>query len=108
MRLNAGGNNFRKNFEIMLRFEIRRKLLRSSVDRDGFLRRGWTRTCLNDDGKIPPEKEIDKICEDWTKFIEAEFQKESWDGSQGLLINFRSRNEFVNFIENGWNQIYQL
>ena len=35
-----------------LRFEIGLKLLRSSVDRDGFLRRGWTRACLNDDGKI--------------------------------------------------------
>ena len=41
-----------------LRFEIGRKLLRSSVDREGFLRRGWTRrACLNDDGKIPSERE---------------------------------------------------
>ena len=40
-----------------LRLEIGRKLLRSSVDRDGFLRRGWTRACLNDDGKIPSERE---------------------------------------------------
>ena len=23
------------------------------------------------------QKEIDKICDDWTEFIEAEFQKES-------------------------------
>ena len=23
----------------------------------GFLRRGWTRACLNDNGKIPPERE---------------------------------------------------
>ena len=28
------------------------------------------------------QKEIDKIGDDWTKFIEAEFQKESWDGTQ--------------------------
>ena len=27
------------------------------MDRDGFLRRGWTRACLNDDGKIPSERE---------------------------------------------------
>ena len=40
-----------------LRLEIGRKLLRSSVDRDGFLRRGWTRACVNDDGKIPSERE---------------------------------------------------
>ena len=43
--------------EMKLRFEIGRKLLRSSVDRDGFLRRGCTRACLNDDGKIPSERE---------------------------------------------------
>ena len=35
---------------------------------------------------------IDKICDDWTKFIEAEFQKESWDGIKGTLFAFRSRN----------------
>ena len=73
------------------------------MDRDDFLRRGWTRACLNDDGKIPParKREINKICDDWTKFIEAEFQKESWDGIQGTLFTFRSRNEFVNFSEAG-------
>ena len=43
--------------EMKMRFEIGQKLLRSSVDRDGFLRRGWTRACLNDDGKIPSERE---------------------------------------------------
>ena len=57
VRLNAGGNNFSRILEMKLRFEIGRKLLRSSVDRDGFLRRGWTRACLNDDGKIPSERE---------------------------------------------------
>ena len=41
----------------MLRFEIGRKLSRSSVDRDGFSRKGWTRAGLNDDGKIPSEKD---------------------------------------------------
>ena len=55
------------------------------MDRDGFLRRERTRACLNDDGKIPAtlkerEREIDKICDDWAKFIESEFQKKSWDG----------------------------
>ena len=30
-----------------------------------FLRRGWTRACLNDDGKIPSErKRYDKIGDD--------------------------------------------
>ena len=42
---------FSRILEMKMRFEIGRKLLRSSVDRDGFLRRGWTRACLNDDGK---------------------------------------------------------
>ena len=48
---------FSRILEMKLRLEIGRKLLRSSVDRDGFLRRGWTRACLNDDGKIPSERE---------------------------------------------------
>ena len=48
---------FSRILEMKLRFEIERKLLRSSVDKDGFLRRGWTRACLNDDGKIPSERE---------------------------------------------------
>ena len=30
--------------------------------------------------KLLHKDKIDKICDDWTKFIEAEFQKESWDG----------------------------
>ena len=64
-----------------LRLEIGRKLLRSSVDRDDFLRRGWTRACLNDDGKIPSErKRLTRFVMIGTKFIEAEFQKESWNG----------------------------
>ena len=43
-----------------LRFEIGRKFLRSAVeltDRDGFLRRGWTRARLKDERKIPSERE---------------------------------------------------
>ena len=48
------------------------------------------------------------ICDDWTEFIEAEFQKESWDGIQGTLFTFGSRNEFVNFSESGWNKIDHL
>ena len=54
------------------------------------------------------KREIDKICDDWTEFIEAEFQKESRDGIQGTLFTFRSRNEFVNFSESGWNKIGHL
>ena len=57
--------NFLSILEMKLRFEIGRKLLRSSVDRNGSVdkwiemvfRRGWTRACLNDDGKIPSERE---------------------------------------------------
>ena len=101
---------FSRILEMKLRFEIGRKLLRSSVDRDGFLRRGWTRACLNDDGKIPSERErlTRLFCDDWTEFIEAEFQKESWDGVKGTLFAFRGRNEFVNFSESGWNKIGHL
>ena len=99
---------FSRILEMKLRFEIGRKLLRSSVDRDGFLRRGWTRACLNDDGKIPSERER------LTRFVMIgpsslkQFQKESWDGIKGTLFIFRSRNEFVNFSESGWNKIDQL
>ena len=89
---------FSRILEMKLRFEIGRKLLRSSVDRDGFLRRGWTRARLNNDGKIPSEIEI------LTRFVMIgpsslkQFQKESWVGIKGTLFTFRSRNEFVNFI----------
>ena len=48
---------FSRILEMKLRFEIGQKLLRSSVDREGFLRRGWTKACLNDEGKIPSEIE---------------------------------------------------
>ena len=48
------------------------------------------------------------MCDDWTKFVEAEFQKESWDGIKGTLFTFKSTNEFVNFSESGWNKIDQL
>ena len=48
---------FSRILEMKLRFEIRRTFFRSSVDRDGFLSRGWTKACLNDDGKIPSERE---------------------------------------------------
>ena len=54
------------------------------------------------------QKEIDKVCDDWTKFVKAEFQKESWDRIKGTLFISRGRNEFVNFGESGWNKIGQL
>ena len=54
---NITATTFSRILEMKMRFEIGRKLLRSSVDRDGFLRRGWTRACLNDDGKFPSERE---------------------------------------------------
>ena len=82
MSLNARGNNFFENFGDEVEVLNWTKI----VEIDGFLRRGWTRACLNDDGKIPSEREIDKICDDWTKFIEGEVQKESWDGIQGTFL----------------------
>ena len=63
---------------------------------------------MNNDGKMSSEKEwIEKICDDWTKFIEAGIQKESWDWIKRTLFTFR-RNEFLNFYESGWNKIDQL
>ena len=41
---------------------------------------------MNDDGKIPSE--IDTVCDDWTKFIEAEFQKDQSKIELGLLLLF--------------------
>ena len=29
------------------------------------------------------------ICDDWTKFTEAEFQKESWDGIKRDIVYFQ-------------------
>ena len=34
-----------------------------------------------------------------SSIVEAEFQKESWDGIKGDLFTFKSTNEFVNFSE---------
>ena len=48
-------------------------------------------------------REIDKVCEDWTNFFEAEFQKQHWNRIKGTLFTLRSRNEFVNFHNRGWN-----
>ena len=57
------------------------------MDRDGFLRRGWTRACLNDNGKIPSERErLTRFVMIGTKFFEVEFQKESWDGIKEYCI----------------------
>ena len=79
---------FSRILEMKMRFEIGRKLLRSSVDRDGFLRRGWTRACLNDDGKIPSERErlTRFVMIAWTKFIEAEFQRKVGMESRGHCL----------------------
>ena len=101
---------FSRILEIKVRFKIWRKLLRSSVDRYAFLRRGWTRACLNDDGKIPSERErlTRFVMTGPIKFIEAEFQKECWGVIKGTLFAFRSWNEFVNFSKSGWNKIDQL
>jgi len=56
--------NFSSILKMKFRFEIGRKLLRSSVDRDGsvdrggFLKRSWTRACL-DEAKKFLQKERD-------------------------------------------------
>ena len=92
-----------------LRFEIERKLLRSSVDRDGFLRRGWTRACLNDDGKIPSEREkLTRFVLIGPSSLKQSFKKKGVMESRGTLFTFRSRNKFVNFSESGWNKIGYL
>ena len=57
MRLNAGGNNFFENFGNEVEVRDWTKVVEIISGRDGFLRRGWTRACLNDDGKIPSERE---------------------------------------------------
>ena len=63
-------------FGLKLRFEIGRKLLRSSVDRDGFLRRGCTRACLNDDGKIPSERErLTRLVMIWPSSLKQSFKR---------------------------------
>ena len=86
---------FSRILEMKLRFEIGRKLLRSSVDRIVFLEARLDKmTSLFERWKNSFRKrEIDKICDDWTEFIESEFQKESWDGIKGTLFTFRSRKE---------------
>ena len=101
---------FSRILEMKLRFEIERKLLRSSVDREGFLRRGWAIELVGMTMEKTSfrKREIDKVCYDWTKFAEAEFQKESLDGIKRTLFIFRGRNEFVNSSESGWNKIDQL
>ena len=67
--------------EMKLRFEIGQTLLRSAVDREGF----WEETGAAGSDKslfewrwkkfLQKERVFDKICDDWTKLVEAEFQK---------------------------------
>ena len=100
---------FSRILEMKLRFEIGRKLLRSSVDRDGFLRRGWTRACLNDDGKIPSERErLTRFVMIGPSSLKQSFRRKVGMESRGHCFIFRSRNEFVNFSESGWNKIGHL
>ena len=51
---------------------------------------------------------MDKICGDWIKFIAAQFQKESWNRVKMTLFISRTRKEFANFSECGWDKIDQL
>ena len=101
---------FSRILEMKLRFEIGQKLLRSSVDRDGFLRRDWIRDCLNDDGKIPSERErlIRSVMIGPSSLKQSFKRKVGMESRAGALFIFRSRNEFVNFSESSWNKIDQL
>ena len=54
------------------------------------------------------QKETGKVCDDWIKFKDVEFQKENWDGIKETLFTFKSRGELANFSERGWNKIGQL
>ena len=110
VRVNAGGNNVFENFGNEVGVWIQTKVVEISVNKDVFEKR-LERACLKDDGKIPPETErltsfelwwLDQVC------IEAEFQKESWDGIKGTLFTFKSTFAFANFSEKGWNKIDQL
>ena len=49
---------FSRNLEMEVRFEIGRKLLRSSVDRDGFLFECRWKNSFR-------KRKIDTICDDW-------------------------------------------
>ena len=59
--------------EMNLRFEIGRKLLRSSVDRDGSVDQ-WIEVAGQElvwmtIKNSPRKREIDNVCEDWTKEV---------------------------------------
>ena len=67
---------FSRILEMKLWFEIGQKLLRSSVDRDGFFEKRLDKGLIELRWKNSFRKrEIVKIWDDWTEFIEAEFQK---------------------------------
>ena len=111
VRVNAGDNNVFENFGNEVGVWIQTKVVEISVNKIVFLRNGWKEACLNDDGKIPPETERLTSFELWwldQVRIEAEFQKESWDGIKGTLFTFKSTIAFANFSESGWNKIDQL
>ena len=93
--------HFSRILEMKLRFDIGQKLLRSSVDRDGF---------REDAGQVLVWMTMNKFLQikrDWqlsvvmigTSSLKQRFQKVSWDGIKRTLFIFRSRNEFVNFGE---------
>ena len=105
--MRGGATTFSRILEMKLKFEIGRRVVEidhqwlemvseKRLDKSLFEWR-WKNSFR--------KREIDKIWDGWTRFIEAEFQKESWDGIQGTLFTFRSRNKFVNFNGSGWNKI---
>ena len=77
---------FSKILEMKLRFEIGRKLLRSSVDRAGFLRRGWTRACWNDDGKIHSELRFTRFVMIGPTSLKQSFKREVGMESRGHCL----------------------
>ena len=75
---------FSRILEMNLEFEIRRKLLRSSVDRDGFLRR---RACLNDDGRIHSERErLTRLVMIGPSSLKQSFKRKVWMESRGHCL----------------------
>ena len=70
-------------------------------------RRGWTGACSNDDGKILSERErLTRFVMIGPSSLKQSFKKKVGMESRGHC--FKSRNEFLNFSESGWNKIAHL
>ena len=59
---------------------------------------------MNDDGKISPEKErLTRFVKIGPSSLKQRFKNKIRMISRGTLFTFRSRSEFVNFSDSGWN-----